>query len=67
MEAEAPSSTSTQEALWVDVLGQLSYASHAFPPKSECPRTKAKSKTVTLNTAPVLDPFEDVMEPELHK
>lgn len=67
MEAEATSLAPTQGELWVDVFGELSYASHAFLPNSEYQRTKAKSKTVTRNATIVIDPLDDVMEPELCK
>lgn len=67
MEAEPSSLAPTRGVIWVDVFGELSYASHSFLPMSEYPRTKAKSKIVTRNTATVIDLFEDVTEPELHK
>lgn len=67
MEAETSSSGATQGKLWVNVFEELSYSSHAIPPRADYPKTKVRPKTVTRNTSAIINSFENVSEPELCK
>lgn len=67
MKIAAGASNPSQGAMWVDVYKEISYASHAMPPKPDYPKTKPKSKTNTQDPMVVIDTFEDVIEPDLHK
>lgn len=67
MEAKATPSHSDHGGLWVDIFGELSYSSHAIPPKPEYPNMKIKTKTTTQNASTVLDSLENIFEPKVHK
>lgn len=67
MKDKATSSSSASEELWVNVFRELSYSSHAIPPKTKYPRTKVKSKMVTHNTYIIIESFKNVFELEIHK
>lgn len=67
MEMEATTSNPFQGEMWVDMYGEISYASHAMPPKTKYPRTKPKSKMTTCDSMAMINSLEEVIELNLHK
>lgn len=51
----------------MDVFEDISYSSHAIPPKAKYPNMKIKTKTTTQNASVVLDSLEKIFELEVHK
>lgn len=67
MEMDTIASNPCQGEMCVDIYGEISYVSHAMPPKPEYSRTKPKSKTVTYDSMVVIDSLEEIIDPKLHK
>lgn len=67
MDSEASSTKDAPRGFWVDIFKELSYSSHAIPPKKDYPKTKAKKKMMTQNPSVVLDSLGNIYEPEIRK
>lgn len=67
MNFEAASTSVIPRGFWVNVFEELSYSSHAIPPRKEYPKMKAKAKMMTQNASVVLDYLENIYEPEVQR
>lgn len=67
MDSEAASASAVPRGFWVNIFEELSYSSHAIPPRKKYPKTKAKAKMTTWNASIVLDSLENIYEPEVQR